>query len=337
MSETKGCFFMIRKRWVLLLVSGLVLTSLAFVSWEAAAPSPQQVDPTLDYTPVESGDHTRTLLWDGRQRSYIAHIPPGYDGSEPLPLVFDFHGGGGNANYARDMTLFSDKADEEGFIVVYPNGTGRLPNRLLTWNGGTCCAYAAENDIDDVGFVRAVVDDLGVWVNIDPQRIYATGLSNGAIMSYRLACEAADLFAAVAPVAGTLNYAPCQPSEPVAVLHIHGLADENVPYYGGVGVGLSGVDFEPVPSTVAFWVGANDCSRDPVITEGEHVIHDVYSECDGGVAVELYTLIEGGHSWPGGEPSGREGADEPSPYLDATDVIWDFFLANPQPDVSSDG
>lgn len=258
--------------------------------------------------PTPSTDTTRTLMFGGIQRSYILHIPSSYDGSYALPLVLDFHGGGGNAESQRRTGGFESLADEKGFIVVYPNGTGRLGDRLLTWNGGTCCGYAVAKQVDDVGFVRALIADLQTVVKIDHKRIYATGLSNGGIFSYRLACDAADLIAAIGPVSGTLNLSPCNPKEPVSVIHFHGTADEHLPYNGGVGdKSLAGVDFASVEDSIEFWVGFDQCSPSPQIESFADIRHDTYSNCVNGTAVELYTIVGGKHAWPG--LAGRRPAD----------------------------
>jgi polyhydroxybutyrate depolymerase len=129
---------------------------------------------------LAAGDTTRTLIHQDRERSYIVHVPPGYNPARPTLVVLVFHGGGGNAKNVQRMTGFSAKADAEGFIVVYPNGTGRLKDKLLTWNGGTCCGYAVRENVDDVGFAKALLEDLVGVANVDPQRIYATGMSNSA-------------------------------------------------------------------------------------------------------------------------------------------------------------
>jgi polyhydroxybutyrate depolymerase len=152
------------------------------------------------------------------------------------------------------MSGFNEVADQNGFIVVYPNGTSLLSEDiLLTWNGGTCCGYAQEKNVDDVGFVRAIVPDLQSLVIIDAKRIYATGMSNGGILSHRLACEAADLFAAIAPVSGTLNFSPCNPSRPISVIEFHGTGDQHIPYHGGFGSkSLVNVDFASVQDSVGF-------------------------------------------------------------------------------------
>lgn len=286
-----------------------------------------------NYSPLSiTGDSTVTLIHDGIGRSYIQHVPASYDGSQPVPLVLVFHGGGGKADGIVQSSGFNQLSDEKGFIVVYPNGTSRLGDKILTWNGGTCCGYAMTNNIDDVGFVRAIVTDLQANYQIDPQRIYATGLSNGGIMSYRLACEASDLFAAIGPVAGTLNYKQCAPSQPVAIIHFHGTDDTHLPYEGGYGpASRVEVLFASVKESIDFWLAFNQCAPTPQAETFEDIQRDTYSDCAAGTAVELYTIIGGKHAWPGSAGPGWPGGDEPTQSISATQLIWEFFMAHPKP------
>ena len=204
------------------------------------------------------GDHTRTLQHDGRARSYIVHVPPKYD-AKPTPVVLAFHGGGSNAEQMVRFCGLNEKADKEGFIVVYPNGTGRI-ERMLTWNGGNCCAYAMWNNVDDVGFTRALLDDLATVANIDTKRVFATGISNGGIMCYRLASELSDRIAAIASVAGTMGVKTCNPKRPVPVMHFHGTEDKFLPFKGGIGErSLAQVVFISVDQTIQTWVKADGC------------------------------------------------------------------------------
>jgi polyhydroxybutyrate depolymerase len=154
-----------------------------------------------------------SLRHDGRVRTYLVHLPASYSKDKTWPLVLVLHGGGGNGEQVAKMTGFSRKADQEGFIAVYPNGTGLWQNRFLTWNAGNCCAYAYENRIDDVGFIRALIGQLRKDYAVDDRRIYAAGISNGGMMSYRLACGLSDLIAAIGPVAGAQNI-DCKPAQP---------------------------------------------------------------------------------------------------------------------------
>ena len=145
-----------------------------------------------------SAFHERSLIHDGRNRSYLVHLPPHVDPEVPLPVVISYHGGGGNAQNQKDYSGLDATADVRGFIAVYPNGTGRFSDRLLTWNAGICCGYARNEQVDDVGFTLAVIEDLKSIFSVDVTRVYATGLSNGAMMAYRLAEEAPESIAAIA-------------------------------------------------------------------------------------------------------------------------------------------
>lgn len=281
---------------------------------------------------LPEGDSIRILNYGGLERSYILHVPPDLDGTQPTAVVLVFHGGGGNAENAVIVTDFNDLADQEGFLVVYPNGTGLLKNRLLTWNGGTCCGYAQEQNVDDVGFVRAIIADLQNITAIDTKRIYATGMSNGGIMSYRLACEASDLIAAIGAVAGTQNLAHCEPEEPVSVIHFHGTSDNHLPYNGGVGSeSRIGMSFVSVNDTIQFWLDYNQCPSAPIIEEFSDIQHLAYTGCTSGSAVELYTIVGGGHAWPGSEGPAWHGGDQPTNTIVATQIIWEFFTEHPKP------
>lgn len=278
------------------------------------------------------GETTHHLTHDERDRSYILYIPATVKLNEPVPLVFVFHGGTGNAQSAIHMSGFNEIADEFGFIVVYPNGAGRLSDdKLLTWNGGACCGYAQEKNVDDVGFVRAIVDDLQSQITLDEKRIYATGLSNGGILSHRLGCEATDLFAAIAPVAGTLNFAPCNPAQPISVIEFHGTADQHILYEGGFGPdSLVDVDFASVADSVAFWTSFNACAPQPQTNMFEDIQDEIWTGCSNSTNVELVTIMDGGHSWPGGQ-SGWPGSDQPTTTISAAQLIWEFFADHPKP------
>jgi polyhydroxybutyrate depolymerase len=283
-------------------------------------------------TSQTTGESTHTLIHDGIERSYIQHVPLSLDGNQPAALVFVFHGGTGNAQSAVRMSGFNAVAEREGFIVVYPNGSGRLADdKLLTWNAGNCCGYAQEQEIDDVGFIRQVVDELEAGMKIDPRRIYAAGLSNGAMLAQRLGCEASDIFAAIAPVAGTLNYAQCDPVKPISVIEFHGTADQHVPYDGGYGPkSLVQVDFASVQETIGFWRAFDGCHTISQSEAAADVHLETWTGCTGSTAVELFTIIGGGHAWPGGE-AGWAGADPPTGSINATELIWEFFKAHLKP------
>lgn len=279
-----------------------------------------------------AGNSIRKLHHKGFERSYILHKPPGHDPTRPTAVVLVFHGGGGNAEQVARQTGFNIQADQAGFLVAYPNGTGRWRDKLLTWNGGRCCGYAQKENVDDVGFVRAVIADLQRIAAVDTQRIYATGISNGGILSYRLACEASDLIAAIGPVAGTQNLSRCEPKQPVSVIHFHGTADHHLPYDGGVGSqSKTGVNYSSVKDSVQFWLDVNRCPSTSTIREFADIRHLAYRGCAQGSAVELYTVVGGGHAWPGGSGPAWRGGDQPTRTISATRILWDFFAAHPKP------
>jgi len=285
--------------------------------------------------PLGPGDHTRTLDFGGRSRSYIVHVPPKDDPKHPTPVVLAFHGGGSNAEQMVRFCGLDDKADKEGFIAVYPNGTGRLEQRL-TWNGGNCCAYAMWNNVDDVGFTRSLLDDLAKVVSVDPKRVYATGISNGGIMAYRLAAELSDRIAAIASVAGTMGTSTCHPKRPVSVMHLHGTDDEFLPFKGGKGTrSLTQTEFYSVEHSIRAWVKANGCPEKPAVKDlptkaddGTTVEQKTYETGKEGAEVILVTINGGGHTWPGRDPIVRF-LGKSTKNASANDLMWEFFKRHP--------
>jgi polyhydroxybutyrate depolymerase len=274
-----------------------------------------------------------TLTAGGLTRSYRIHFPNGRVPAQPAPLVVVFHGGGGNAANAARMSAMDAKADREGFIAVYPNGTGPRAGILLTWNAWRCCGTALDNRVDDVGFVRALVDKVRREYSVDAKRIYATGLSNGGMMTYRVGCELSEVFAAIAPVAGALDTDDCRPASPVSLIVFHGTADGHVLFEGGVPRTAfdrhKRVD-NPVSFAIDFWARRNGCEREPSRSKQGHVIHEAYA-CAGGTGVELYAIEGQGHAWPGGEKGLRNGnVDPPTTEISATDLMWEFFRRHPK-------
>ncbi|MBI5304636.1 MAG: polyhydroxybutyrate depolymerase [Chloroflexi bacterium] len=311
---------------------GLVLIATACNAAPTTRPPDQATTRPSDHALLKPGDYDRALTHAGRERTYTVHLPRGIGDEHSYSLVIVLHGGGGNDDNAARMTGFSALADKEEFIVVYPNGTGRLQDRILTWNAGNCCGYALDNTVDDVGFIRALIEQLQREYPINPQRIYATGISNGGMMSYRLACELSDQLAAIAPVAGALNV-ECKPAQPVAVIAFHGTADQHVLYNGGVP--KIQADSHPredksVAYAMSFWVKQNQCNTLAQKSERGKVSTESYTSCRNNADVTLFTLKDFGHAWPRGA-RGTVWADDPKADISATDVMWEFFKQHPKP------
>jgi polyhydroxybutyrate depolymerase len=302
------------------LISVAVFTGLfAGGCAKAATPVPTAAPttiPTNTLSPaptLQPGDSTRSIKVGDLTREYILHIPPGIDMVQPTPVVFVFHGSFETAQGMDLMTGFNNISETNGFLVVYPSGEG------MDWDVGNCCGLSAQNRPDDIAFAHQILIDLGTFASINPRRIYSTGFSAGANFSYRLACEMSDKFAAIAPVSGDLLYFPCQPQQPVSVIHEHGLTDTIVPYAGGLGGIPPDITFPSVEQSVATWAQLDGCNTVPQVEKQGIIRHSVYSSCRAGTAVELYTMDAQGHSWP-------------SQYvMPLSKMIWEFFAAHPKP------
>jgi polyhydroxybutyrate depolymerase len=269
--------------------------------------------------PQTAGSSVTHLEVDGADRSYRIYRPAELPASPALVVML--HGGLGSGSQAEVSYGWDDVADREGFVVAYPEGVGR------TWNTeGGCCGRAAARSVDDVAFITALVSDVTHRLEVDPDRVYATGMSNGAMMSYTLACRT-DVFAAIAPVAGTM-LADCASPDPVSVLHIHGTADTHILFGGGRGTGPAQVEGPPIADVIDRWRQIDDCADASVTTVGP--VERSESSCASGRAVELVTIDGAGHQWPA-SIAPRASADPPSRALDATQAIWDFFASHPKP------
>ena len=291
------------------------------LAWCAASVAVAQAAPVLP-----AGSHELQLRHDGRERGFIVHVPKAYRADRPAPLVLALHGGGGSMEVMAKDRLYGlvSQSEASGWIVVFPNGFSRLGGKLATWNAGICCGAARDRGSDDVGFLRAVVAEVQRRVAVDPQRVFATGMSNGGMMSYRLACEASDIFRAIAAVAGTDGTTDCRPGRPVPVFHLHAKDDDRVLFNGGSGSASdTHANFVSVPATVDKWARLNACSGPTqTVLQRPGVTCEVRSGCQGGAEVRLCVTDSGGHSWPGGRKAlGGKG----STALDATEAIWAFF------------
>ena len=278
-----------------------------------------------------AGEHRGVIQVGDRAREYLYVVPESYDGLHPHGLIFAFHGGGGTGEGFRGVGLEA-AAGEHHSVIVYPESAeGR-------WNDGRGTAAA---DVDDVAFVRALLDLLEEELLIDQERIFATGASNGGMFSHRLACEV-DHFVAVAPVIAALPSAvkeTCAPAGPVSVLAIQGTEDEFITFEGGDAahdrfprLGEGG-DIESAESTRRFWAETNGCESEvdaqelPPVSDSDstRVLFYEHQECSGGARVEYYVVEGMGHAWPPLEPTAPRVSGSTSGQINATDVIWAFF------------
>jgi polyhydroxybutyrate depolymerase len=255
----------------------------------------------------------------GRPRVFHLHVPP-QAGRRPLPAVINLHGLGSNAEEQMGLTGMNAVADREGFFVLYPEGLGVAQS----FNAGTCCGVALRDHVDDVAFVRAMLDRVARDYRVDPRRVFATGMSNGGFLAHRLACELSDRIAAVAPVAGLLGIPNCRPARPVSIFQFHGTADMLVQYGGG---GLAA--FPSVDEVMAGWARRDGCSG-PRLTTEQHgdVVCESWAGCPQGVDVSLCRVEGGGHTWPGGSSVPRLGRT--TTELSATERMWQFFQSHPK-------
>ena len=279
------------------------------------------------------------LTDQGAARSYIAHIPPA---SGTLPVIVNLHGGGGNAHHQQDNSGMDALADREGFIVIYPNGSGRLKNRLLTWNAGTCCGPSARESRDDAGFILRVLDDIAKRAPVDQKRIYVTGFSNGAMMALRLGAQFPARFAAIAAVSGGFVFKEA-PKAARPLLYIHSIDDPRALYQGGLGppFPLSGerVMHPSADETLKRWARANACSGTPQVlqskelTEGRNLHSAQLISWPNCAAPLLHWRLTGaGHVWPGTQRDVVPSlSGEKTAIIDANAEIWNFFKQHALP------
>lgn len=260
---------------------------------------------------VSGAKRLRHVFAGGAVRTYSLHLPVGYVPGVPVPLVVNLHGTASNALEHERVSGMSRLADAEGFAVVYPNALGSPP----MWRIGPCAEGRR-----DLAFLCELVEHLRAGLSIDPRRIYAAGLSNGAGMANRMACEMPDLIAALGTVSGAYPYwDECQPARPVPVIAFHGTADRQVPY-GGMGTALP-----PIRVWAAEWARRNRCDPTPVVVyRRNRIVGEAWRDGEGRDWVILYTVEGGGHCWPG-SPGGPPGA------ICAASLMWDFFAAHPLP------
>ena len=296
--------------WTILLITGFLMPICS--GQEAPAEpqtSPEKIPASTPPGPLTPGNHTRTLMMGKQKRTYLVHVPVGYDPTIPAPVVLALHGAAMNGSMMVWFSGLNKTSDAHGFIVVYPSGTGAGP--FLAWNAGGFTGRLNEGRPDDVAFIGGLLDELETLLSVDDQRIYACGMSNGGMMCYRLALELSERIAAIAPVAGTMAIAESELKRAVPLIHFHGTKDTIVPY--GVPTGndakqgksapfmtLKGVD-----DTIQTWVRLNACQTDGVVdilsNEGDktRVTRTTYREGKEGAEVVLVAIEGGGHTWKG--------------------------------------
>lgn len=291
---------------------------------------------------AKAGSRVITITLNGVVRSYIVHVPASYDATKPTPLVVMLHGGGGTAGAAMRETEWALKAEKEGFLAVFPNAMARDPSRRSSfagnpqlWNDGSDRFYPDQQAPDDVAFIAAMLDDLTVRFKLDEKRVFVTGFSNGASMSFRVGAELSDRIAAIAPVAGALWFDPPKFRKPVAMCYITGTEDPLNLIEGGVPKLVSGAydtvrakPKPPVRDSIVRWAGALGCPETKVSNTNERGLRtETHSGCLGNSEV-VYHAVEGlGHTWAGGKsllPERMVG--KTSNRINATDIIWEFFL-----------
>lgn len=312
------------------------LFAAAMISATAGAPANQPVP--------AAGNHDESIVVGGRAgkltRTFIVHVPPGFDGKAKVPVVIMLHGAGGSAAGAITETGWDVKADREGFIAVFPDGTPpdpMLPARFLLnprlWNDGSGRGATGVEHVDDLGFISAMIDFLEARYSADPARIYCTGFSNGASMTLSVGLNLSDKIAAIAPVSGHLWYRQQQLKYPVPLLFIIGSQDPLNPIDGGnVKLPWEKTEYHPpVEDTLKEWERMLGCGPQVQTARGNGVREITYDQCAKGGEVVYYTVRGLGHVWPGGKNLLPEKwVGKPSDNLNATDVIWDFFKVHPR-------
>ncbi|HEY9715970.1 MAG TPA: PHB depolymerase family esterase [Trichormus sp.] len=260
-----------------------------------------------------------------RKRTYHVHIPKGYNGSRPIPLVVVLHGAVGNSSTVRWDSRMSAQSDRDCFLVAYPNGVD------TTWNAGACCGPASEMKIDDIAFLRKMIEKFEHEYSIDRDRICVAGVSNGGMLAYRVGRELSDVVACIAPVSACMYPTTADGEQPVSVIAFNGTHDGTIAYYGGIRTKFGyRVKATPVKDNIQFWVDRDHCKTVERTDVTGDVTRELHSGGDYGTEVCLYTVHGGKHSWPGGRSCTFWSIDKFSQEISATDLMCKFFWAHPK-------
>ena len=261
-------------------------------------------------------------------RTYQSFVPAR---NGRLPLVIALHGGGGNGAQLAKSAGLIDEAAKEGFVLALPEGSSRF-GKLETWNAGGCCAYAMREKIDDIGFIRALIDELERTQPVDPKRIYVVGMSNGGMMAERVAIELGDRIAGAAVFVGALFGNEPRPVAAVPMLIVNAEKDEQVPIAGGTSTtGIvrrsQGMPYKPSRYAATFWATANRCTTNPTKAETADYVRERWTGCASGADVDFYIVKGAEHGWPG-RGLGRPGVTRNTGEIDGTALMWEFFAAH---------
>lgn len=308
------------------MIRPLILAAAA-LALASGTPSQSSADTALSRPPDAGEALPQHLAVQGVEREFL--LLDARRGKAPAPLVIVLHGGGGNG--ATMVPRWRGLAEREGLIAVFPEGIGRTA-RMGTWNADGCCGYAMTENSNDIAFVGALIDRMIASGTVDSRRVYVTGMSNGGMMTHRIAIALSDRIAAAAVVAGAMFGGEASPKQPVPMLIIHGVRDQVVGFDGGTSpmelvARSQSRPFLPVRSAVDFWTKADGCTGSntrPIDGDGEVTV-ETHSGCKGQSEVIFYRLKSATHMWPGA--ANRVKMLETTPYtaLDATETIWSFF------------
>jgi polyhydroxybutyrate depolymerase len=323
------------------------------VAANGGADTPAKPSAGCGTSTAKTGETTGTMTIDGVQRTYYVHVPPAHDGKKPVPVVLDFHGYMEGAAIQRVLSQFEPYGDKHGFVTVTPQGAGKVPKWIFNADA-TTIDTSTKNP--DAVFINQLLDKVEKDLCVDEARVYSTGLSNGGMMTSWLACIMSDRITAAAPVAGLVAVAPCKSTRPVPMLAIHGTKDPFLPYNGGVGPGVALLKTDSgkplagaaagtgnsqldlikttIPQRATAWAKRNGCT-DAAPTKKQVTKSVVLStwHCPTGAEVELYTVVGGGHAWPGSKFSQSIASivGPTTTEVNADDLIWNFFQQHALP------